>query len=135
MSHAPRYSAKRRAAMLDSITAAASSGRLRFYSGAKPDNADAPITGTLLAELRMNPLAFGSATNASVLTANPITPDTNAAATGNATHYRLWEADGTTPISDGTVGTTEDFDCTMANTAIQIHAAVSCSSFRLGLPA
>src|SRR5205823_2846185 len=103
----PKYSALRRAAMLDSITAQAASGILRIYSGTQPADADASIgAGVVLAELTMNATAFGSATSTastdSVLTANAITADSDANATGTAAWARLWKSDGTTPLFDCT---------------------------------
>src|SRR6478672_2760490 len=132
MALAPKYSAARRAAMLDTITSAASSGKLRIYSGSKPADADASIgAATLLAELTMNATAFGSATSTastdSVLTAGAIVSDSDADATGTAAWFRLWQSNGTTPILDGTVGTS-GCDLNINSTAIQIHAAVSVSS-------
>jgi hypothetical protein len=123
--------------MLDTITASAASGKLRIYSGTQPADADAGIgAGTLLAELTMGATAFGSATSTastnSVLTANAITQDSSADATGTAAWFRLWQSNGTTPILDGTVGTS-GCDLTINSVAIQIGAAVSASSLTLTL--
>jgi hypothetical protein len=133
----PHVSAARRAAMLDTITSAASSGKLRVYSGSQPADADATIgAATLLAELTMGATAFGSATSTastnSVLTANAITSDTSADATGTAAWFRLWQSNGTTPILDGTVGTSGT-DLIINSTAIQVGATVSASSLTLTL--
>lgn len=133
----PHVSAARRAAMLDTITSAASSGKLRIYSGTQPADADAAIGGgTLLAELTMGATAFGSATStastASVLTANAITQDSSADATGTAAWFRLWQSNGTTPILDGTVGTSAA-DLIINSTAIQVGAVVSATSLTLTL--
>ena len=140
MALGPKYSAARRAAMLDTITSAAASGKLRIYSASKPADADASVAsggGTLLAELTMNATAFGSATSTasadSVLTANAITQDSSADATGTAAWFRLWQSNGTTPILDGTVGTS-GCDLNINSTAIQIGAAVSVSSMTVTLP-
>lgn len=123
--------------MLDTITASAASGKLRIYSGSQPADADASIgAATLLAELTMNATAFGSATStastASVLTANAITQDSSADATGTAAWFRLWQSNGTTPILDGTVGTSGT-DLIINSTAISAGAAVSASSLTLTL--
>lgn len=123
--------------MLDSITSSAASGKLRIYSGSQPADADASIgAATLLAELTMNATAFGSATSTastnSVLTANAITQDSSADATGTAAWFRLWQSNGTTPILDGTVGTSGT-DLIINSTAISAGAAVSASSLTLTL--
>lgn len=133
----PKVSAARRAAMLDTITSSAASGKLRIYSGTQPADADAAIgAGTLLAELTMNATAFGSATSTastnSVLTANAITSDSSADATGTAAWFRLWQSNGTTPILDGTVGTSGT-DAIINSVSIVVGAAVSCSSLTLTL--
>lgn len=135
----PHVSAARRAAMLDTLTASAASGKLRIYSASQPADADATVAsggGTLLAELTMNATAFGSATSTastnSVLTANAITQDSSADATGTAAWFRLWQSNGTTPILDGTVGTSGT-DLIINSVAISSGAAVSASSLTITL--
>lgn len=133
----PHVSAARRAAMLDTITASASAGKLRVYSGSQPADADASIgAATLLAELTMNATAFGSATStastSSVLTANAITSDSSADATGTAAWFRLWQSNGTTPILDGTVGTS-GCDLTIASVSIVSATTVSASALTVTL--
>ncbi len=139
MSLVPKYSAARRAGMLNTLTSSASSGILRIYSGSQPADADASIgAGTVLAELTMNATAFGAATSTastdSVLTANAIVSDSDANATGTAAWFRLWDSAGTTPLFDGTVGTSASFNLNINSTAIQIHAAVSVSAMTVTLP-
>lgn len=133
----PKVSSARRAAMLNSITAAASSGILRIYSGAQPTDADTAVGAqVVLAELTMNATAFGSATSVastdSVLTANSITPDSSANATGTAAWFRLWDSAGTVPLIDGTVGTSAA-DLIINSVSISAGAAVSASSLTLTL--
>lgn len=133
----PKVSSARRAAMLNSITAAASSGILRIYSGAQPTDADTAVGAqVVLAELTMNATAFGSATSVastdSVLTANSITPDSSANATGVAAWFRLWDSAGTVPLIDGTVGTSAA-DLIINSVSISAGAAVSASSLTLTL--
>jgi len=123
--------------MLDTLTASAASGKLRIYSGTQPADADAGIgAGTLLAELTMGATAFGSATSTastnSVLTANAITSDTSADATGTAAWFRLWQSNGTTPILDGSVGTSAA-DMILNSVAIQVGATVAISAFTVTL--
>ena len=80
-------------------------GYLRIYNGSQPANADASVGGaTLLAELRFNATAFGSA-SAGVATAGAFTQDSSANATGTAAWFRALKSDGSSPIFDGTVGT------------------------------
>lgn len=133
----PHVSAARRAAMLNTITAAASSGILRIYSGTQPTDTDTAVGAqVVLAELTMNATAFGSATSVastdSVLTANSITPDSSANATGTAAWFRLWDSAGTVPLIDGTVGTSAA-DLIINSVSISAGAAVSASSLTFTL--
>jgi hypothetical protein len=123
--------------MLNTLTASAASGILRIYSGTQPTDADTAVGAqVVLAELTMGATAFGSATSTastdSVLTANAITADSSANATGTAAWFRLWDSAGTTPLVDGTVGTS-GCDLTINSTAISAGAAVSASSLTLTL--
>lgn len=91
--------------MLDEITAlvdaGASNGFLRIYDGARPATGGAVTT--LLAELDMSDPSFAAAA-AGVLTANAITDEASAPASGTATWFRLVDDSGTAVI-DGDVGT------------------------------
>ena len=89
----------------DAVTARANGGRLRIYSGTAPADANAALSAnTLLADLTMSPTAFGAAVNG-VATANAITADSSADATGTATFFRVLESDLATVVYQGTVGT------------------------------
>lgn len=81
--------------------------KLRIYNGTPPANIDAALSGnTQLAELTCGtPFAPAAAGNG-VITANPITQDSAADATGTASFYRIYKADGTTPVLQGTVTAT-----------------------------
>jgi phage baseplate assembly protein gpV len=111
----------------DNVNALLNTGYLRIYSGTQPTTADTAIGAqVLLAELRFGNPAFGVAV-AGVANANAITPDSSADATGAATWFRALKSDGTTPVYDGTVGTS-GADCNINSTAIQAGAAVSVTS-------
>src|SRR5437762_10109846 len=106
MANSPRITAAVANSMLDSgIGTSADSGFLRIYDGTQPTNGgDALGAQVLLAELTMNADAFPSA-SANVLTANSITQDSSANATGTASWFRLVASNGTTVLLDGSVGT------------------------------
>ena len=110
---------------------------LRIYSGTAPTNADDALSGnTLLAQLAMNATPFGSPSgtnpgDAVVFTANSITSDSSADATGTASFFRILDSAGTpAPQIQGTVGTS-GADLNLNSTAIQSGAQVSVSSLTL----
>jgi hypothetical protein len=124
-----KYSTTLRNAQLDAITTAVgTSGILRIYSGTRPANVAAAITGTLLAELVCNASAFAAAASGGVLTANAISNDSSANASGTASHYRLFRSDGTTAVIDGDVSTS-GADLNLDNTSINSGQVVSITSF------
>ena len=112
----------------DAMTELANSGKCRIYDGAQPANADTAVTTqVLLAELTMNATAFAAAV-AGVATANAITTDSSADATGTATWFRLLKSDGTTVLIDGSVGTS-GCDLNLNTTSLVTGAAVAITSF------
>lgn len=122
-------------AEVDAIAAKLNNGYLRIYSGARPANPDAALSGnTLLAELRFNATAFGAGVNG-VATANAITADSSADNTGTATFFRTFKSDGSSPIIDGSVGASgSGADAIINAVAIQQGASVSVTSMTLTAP-
>lgn len=94
-----------RNARLDEIpTAIGASGFLRIYDGSVPANVGTALGAqVLLAELALS-ATFAPAASGGVLTANAITQDSSANATGTASFFRLTTSGGTAVIQ-GTVGT------------------------------
>jgi hypothetical protein len=128
-----KTSVARRNAMLDTLTSSSASGLLRIYSGTRPTDADTALSGnTLLAELTMGATAFGSASGG-VLTANAITSDASADATGTATFARLFQSNGTTAIADFSLATSGS-EVTINTTSIVAAAVVSCSAMTITAP-
>jgi hypothetical protein len=126
-----KYSTTLRNAQLDAITTAVgTSGILRIYSGSRPANVAAAITGTLLAECVCNASAFAAAASGGVLTASAIADDSSANASGTASHYRLFRSDGTTAVIDGDVSTS-GADLNLDNTSINSGQVVSITSFTI----
>lgn len=118
---------------LDNILANLNNGYLRIYSGPRPATPDTALSGnTLLAELRFGTPAFPASSGGSA-TANAITQDSAADATGTAAFYRAFKADGTTAVIDGTVGTS-GADMIINTTSIVANGIVSCSSFVVNHP-
>ena len=101
-------------------------GKLRIYDGTKPATADTAITSQVkLAELTFSATAFGAASNG-VATANSITADASADASGTATWFRVVSGGGTT-IFDGTVGTS-GADINLDSTSITVGQQVSVTA-------
>lgn len=120
-------------AALDANASKANGGKLRLYDGVRPTTGDTALGSQVqLAELTMGTPAFGAAV-AGVITANAITQDSAADASGTATWYRMWKSDGTTPLWDGTVGTS-DADLILNTTSISAGVIVQVSSFTMTLP-
>lgn len=124
----PKRSNAAVSAAADAVTTLLNSGKLRIYDGTQPATANTAITTqTLLAELTFNATAFGAATNG-VATANSITADTSADASGTATWFRALKSDGSTPVFDGSVGTSSA-DLVLNSTSISSGAQVSVTAF------
>lgn len=82
-------------AVRDLIDAGAGPGTISIYSGAQPASANDAITGALLATLTFGDPSAGAAANGTS-TANAITQDVSADATGIATHARIRDSVGNT---------------------------------------
>ena len=117
-------------AAADAMAVLLDGGYLRIYDGAQPADASTAITTqVLLAELRFGTPAFGAAV-AGVATANAITGDSAADATGTAAWFRALKSDGTTVVTDGTVGTGTN-DLVINSTSIAAGVTVSVSAFTI----
>jgi hypothetical protein len=128
MALSAKFSDESRNAACNAHTALLNSGKLRIYDGTQAATADTAIGAqVLLAELTFNATAFGAA-SAGVATANAITQDSSANATGTASWYRCLKSDGTSPIEDGSVGTATS-NLILNSVAISSGAAVQVSSF------
>lgn len=124
----PKLSNAAANAAADAVVALANNGYLRIYDGTQAADADTAVGAqVLLAELRFGAPAFG-ASAAGVATANAITPDSSANATGTATWFRVLKSDGTTVLWDGSIGTATA-NLILNSVAISSGAAVSVSAF------
>lgn len=110
---------------LDAITSAVgASGLIRIYDGTQPATGGAATT--LLAELACS-ATFAPGAAAGVLTANGITADASANATGTATWGRLTTSGGTA-VADFTAGTSGT-SLILTTAAIVATQPVSISTF------
>ena len=126
-----KYSALLRNAKLDAITTqVGTSALIRIYDGAQPATPETAIGAqVLLAELTGGAGAFAGAAAAGVLTANAITNDSSANATGTAAWFRILTSGATAKI-DGTVGT-GTHDMVINNTSIATGQVVSISALTI----
>jgi hypothetical protein len=130
VANSPKLTNRGANAAADAVTALLNSGILRLYTGTQPATADTGISGnTLLAQLTFGNPAFGAANNGTA-TANAITSDGTADASGTATWFRALDSGGvdvTDNVFDGSVGTS-GCDLNMNSNIISAGAAVSISS-------
>jgi len=112
---------------LDQITSQiGASGLLRIYSGSVPANADTALGAqVLLAELPCS-ATFAAGASGGTLTANAITTDASADATGTAAFFRITTSGGTAKVQ-GSVGAGSG-DLSLNTVSIVAGAAVSVSS-------
>lgn len=119
------FSVTLRNARLDQITSAVgSNGLVRLYTATRPATGGAATT--LLAELTCS-TTFAPAASSGTLTANAITQDSSANATGTATWGRLATSGGV-QVADFDVGTSGS-DLNLTTTSIVATQPVSISSF------
>lgn len=116
--------------MLAAIAAdVGNAGLLRIYdaTGGIPADVNTALgTQVLLAELTCGS-PFAPAASGGVLTANAITQDSGANATGTAAFFRLCTSGGTA-IAQGSVGTS-GADCNLNTTNIVVGGPVQVTSF------
>jgi len=119
-------------AACNAITALLNSGLLRIYDGAQAVNANTAVgTQVLLAELTFGATAFAAAV-AGVATANAISSDTSANATGTAAWFRCVESGGLIVVFDGSVATTGD-NLNLNSVAISLGAQVDVTSLTFSI--
>jgi len=106
------------------ITYAGSGAKINIYQGTAPANANTGITTQTLLVSCVLAGAFGTDTNGT-LTLGTVN-DGIAVATGTANFFRIFKADGTTVVMDGSVGTT-GADLNLNTTTINITQTVNIS--------
>jgi len=120
--------------VVDALDAGAAEGYVEIRTGAQPADPDTTETGTLLATLTLSDPAFGAATGGTA-TANPITGDNSADATGNAGWFRAYDGDGT-PVIDGSVTAVGGGgDMELSSTSIVAGGEVNITSWTFTAPA
>lgn len=120
------YNVLLRNAQLDAITAFAGPGaKLRIYGGVQPATGGAATTQLVNDFTLGTPFAPASA----AATLSPTLPSSSAgSAAGTATWFRVFKADGTTQVIDGTVGTA-GADLILNTTSISVGVTVSVTAW------
>jgi hypothetical protein len=125
----------RKNAMLDTFTSGiGASPIIRIYdaTGGVPANADAALgSQVLLGTLTMSATPFPAASSGT-LTANAITQDSAADATGTAAFFRILNAAGTTTYAQGSVGTS-GADMNLNTTSIVTGGPISVTSLTISI--
>lgn len=117
------------------VDAGAAAGKLKIYDGAKPASVnDALGANTLLAELTFSDPSFGAADGNGVATANAITGDTAADATGTASFFRIEDSNGVVRFQGDVTATGGGGDLELNTVNIQQDAAVDISSLTVTVP-
>jgi hypothetical protein len=131
MAYAPKRSAAAASAACDAMTALLNNGTIKIYTvgSGVPANVAAAITDqTLLGTLTLGATAFGGASSG-VATANAITGDTSADATGTASFFRILTS-GAAAVFQGLCGTSGS-DLNLNTTSIVSGAAIDITSLTI----
>lgn len=120
-------------AVVDLIDGGSGAGYVRIYTGSPPTNVSDSPSGTLLGTLTCSDPAFGSSSNG-IATAQSVTSDSSADATGTAGWYRVFDSNGVA-IMQGTAGNAaSSSDMTLANAAIVSGGTISITSWTVTMP-
>lgn len=123
-------------AMLNAFTTANDAGTAAVINGYSGTQATTPETAigaqVLLFQLTMSATSFPAASS-NTITANTISDDSSADATGTLTWFRMLTQSGGTAICDGSAATSSA-DMIVNTTAITSGSTVSCSSCVLTMP-
>lgn len=123
-------------AMVDRIDGGTPPGVIRIRTGAPPTNVSDASSGTLLGTCTFGNPAFGAASTGQA-TANAITSDTSADASGDAGHFRIYQgaAGDTAAEAQGTAGNSGDTpDMTFDNKSIVAGGVIAISSMTWTMP-
>jgi len=122
-----------RSACADANVDLLDSGTIEVRTGAQPTNVDDADSGTLLGTLTFGSPAFGGASNG-VATANAISSDADADASGDAGHVRIKKSD-TNIHSDAVAGESGDSpDVEFDNKSIVAGGTIAISSMTITQP-
>jgi hypothetical protein len=127
-------------AAVDAVAVLCNGGSIKIYGTAQPAGANTATSGqTLLGTLTLSATAFAASSASGsdgskvvTATANTITDDSSADATGTAVWFRCLKSDGTTVVFDGAVSTS-GAELNLASTSIVSGEDISVTSFTITL--
>ena len=120
-------------ALVDSLDLGSGAGKILIYSGTRPANPNASITGTLLATVTCADPAFGAASSGAATLTDPAS--VTAVATGTATHFRAVDSDDTPKFDGSVTATGGGGDLTLGTTSITSGLAVDITGGTVTVPA
>lgn len=120
--------------IVDAIDGGTPPGRLEHRTGSQPTNVGDASSGTLLGTNLFSNPAFGAASSGTA-TANAITSDTNADASGTAGYFRIYTGAGadTAALSQGNTSTS-GADLNFDNNVIVAGGTIAISSMTVTVP-
>lgn len=123
-------------AVVDLLDGGSGAGYAEIRTGSQPASVATAASGTLLGTVTLSDPAFGNATTASpaVATANAVTSDTTADATGTAGWFRAFDSAGTA-VEDGTCGLSgSGAEMILDSTSIVAGGTIAISSWTISMP-
>lgn len=133
MAHSVRLAVLSANAIADAVATRCNGGTIEIRDGAQPATADTAVTTqTLLATCTFGSPAFAAAVDA-VATANAITQDASADASGTAAWFRVLSSGGAA-VMDGSVGVGVNFDCNVASASVVSGEAFPIASMTITAP-
>ena len=112
-------------------------GYIEIRTGTQPADPDTVATGTLLATLTLSDPAFGAAADGNpggVATANAISDDTSADATGTAAWFRAYAGGGTAILDGDVTATSGGGDLELNTVSITAGGTVSITAWTVTMP-
>lgn len=124
--------------IVDLLDGGGAAGTLQIYDSTQPTDLDATLGNqTLLAELTLSDPAFGNAADnnpGGKATANSISDDTSANASGTATWFTGLDSNGNRIVAGDASATGGGGDLQLDSTSISAGATVSVTSWTITMP-
>lgn len=130
---ATRISVAAQNAAASAIAALLNTGTIEIRTGTQPATPATAATGTLLGTLTLSSTAFGSASSGTV-TANAITGDSSADATGTAGWFRAYSSAAAAVIDGSVTATGGGGDMTLDSVSIVATGTINMTSWTLTMP-